>query len=347
MTAGFSALIPVLRLLASTTVVLTLLAGSAMADSPMVGLILKTEENPFFVRMKEAAHERADELGIRLRTWAGQYDGDSKAQVKGIHDLISAGAKGVLITPSDPASLASVVMAARQAGLSVIALDTPFDPADIVDATYATDNFRAGELVGMWARMSMGDSVNSARIVTLDGYDTPVSVDVLRNQGFLHGFGIDIRDPGRVGDENDARIVGRGVTRGTEAGGKAAMAELVHNDPRIDVVYTINEPAAAGAHAALRKSGRDGDVLVVSIDGGCQGIRSVAAGELGATAMQFPVEMARRGIEAVAEFIKTGERPENPPDRDFHDTGVVLVTDRPVPGIPSLSSAQALEECWG
>lgn len=315
-------------------------------EKPVVGLILKTESNPFFVRMKEAARGRADELGIELRTYTGQYDGDTQAQVEAVHELVSAGAKGILVTPSDPAALAGAVKQARAAGIPVIALDTPFAPADVADATFATDNFRAGELVGAWARGSMGNSADSARIVTLDGYDAPVTVDILRNQGFLRGFGVDIRDPGRIGDEGDARIVGRAITGATEEGGRAAMAALVRKAPRFDVVYAINEPAAAGAHAALRESGLDGEVVVVSIDGGCAGVRSVSGGELGATAMQYPVAMARRGLDAVDEFIRTGRMPENPPGRDFHDTGVVLVTDAPVPGIPFLSSARAMQECW-
>ena len=34
----------------------------------------------------------------------------------------------------------------------VIALDTPVDPPDAVDATFATDNFQAGQLIGQWAK---------------------------------------------------------------------------------------------------------------------------------------------------------------------------------------------------
>ena len=349
-------MIPISRLFASAMVALALFAAPSMTgdpDKPVVGLILKTESNPFFVRMKEAARGRADEFGIELRTYTGQYDGDTRAQVEAVHELVSAGAKGILVTPSDPAALAGAVKQARAAGIPVVALDTPFAPADVADATFATDNFRAGELVGAWARGSMGNSADSARIVTLDGYDTPVTVDILRNQGFLLGFGIDIRDPARKGDEDDARIAGRGTTGGTEEGGRAAMAELLlriaqnTGNTRIDVVYAINEPAAAGAHAALRDSSLAGKLAVVSIDGGCAGVRSIAAGELGATAMQFPVEMVRRGLDALDEYIQTGRMPQNPPGRDFDDTGVVLVTDAPVPGIPSISSAQALEKCWG
>ena len=318
-----------------------------MAGDRIVGLITKTDSNPFFVTMKQAARRKAGKLGLELRTYAGQYDGDSKAQVEALESLLAAGANGVLITPSDPAALAGAVRRAREAGVVVIALDTPFDPADSVDATFATDNFRAGELIGMWARTRLGEAARSARIATLDLSAAQVTVDVLRNQGFLKGFGIDIRDRGKMHDEDDARIVGSGATLGTEAGGRAAMEVLMRKEPGIDVVYAVNEPAATGAHAALMALGLENDVLIVSIDGGCAGVRHVAAGAIGATAMQYPLRMASLGMEAVVEFYRTGRRPEKPPGPGFHDTGVTLVTDQPVPGVPSISTERGLKECWG
>ena len=125
------------------------------------------------------------------------------------------------------------------------------------------------------------------------------------------------------------------------------MDALAREHPQIDVVYAINEPAAAGAHAALRALGMEKDVTIVTVDGGCAGVRDVAAGAIGATAMQYPLRMASLGVEAVAAFKRTGKEPQNTPGLDFHDTGVTLVTDAPVPGIPSISSEQALKECWG
>ena len=314
---------------------------------PVVGLVTKTEDNPFFVTMREGAVERAGELGVELRTFAGRFDGDTGAQVRAIESLVAADATGILITPSDPVALLDAVGRARRSGVLVIALDTPFDPADAVDGTFATDNFRAGELIGMWARASMGASAAGARIATLDGAGTQVTVEVLRNQGFLEGFGIDIKDPGRMYDEDDPRIAGHAATMGAEEGGRAAMERLMRDDPGINVVYAINEPAAAGAYEALRGLGVEDDVLIVTIDGGCEGVRSVAAGEIGATAMQYPVRMASLGIEAVVEFSTTGATPENTPGLDFHDTGVTLVTEKPVPGIPSIGADAGLSECWG
>lgn len=314
---------------------------------PVVGLITKTDANPFFVAMKEGALREAAELGVQLQTFAGSHDGDSQAQVRAIDDLIAVGAEGILITPSDPAALVPAVTRARQAGLAVIALDTPFDRSDSADGTFATDNFRAGELIGSWSRAWMDASRREAVIATLDGSGTGVTVEVLRNQGFLHGFGIDIRNPDRMYDEDDPRIVASAATMGTVAGGRSAMESLIRADSSINVVYAINEPAAAGAYAALRALGAEDDVLIVSVDGGCSGVRSIAAGELGATAMQYPVRMATLGVRAVVELTRTGTRPLNTPGLNFHDTGTTLVTEEAVPRVPSISASRALRECWG
>ncbi|MFW5681157.1 MAG: substrate-binding domain-containing protein, partial [Pseudomonadota bacterium] len=168
-----------------------------------------------------------------------------------------------------------------------------------------------------------------------------------RNQGFMTGFGIDVQDPTRIGDEDDPRIVGSDVTNGNEEGGRTAMENLLQRDPSINVVYTINEPAAAGAYEALRAMGRQDDVLLVSVDGGCPGVRNVQEGIIGATAMQFPLLMASLGIEAINAFAETGEKPATTEGLDFFDTGVELITDQPVEGLPSLTSEEGLARCWG
>lgn len=324
-----------------------LFTPAGRCDELLLGLVIKTESNPFFVTIQEAAREKADELGVELRTFSGSYDGDTQAQIAAIEALVAAGAAGILITPSNPAALAGAVRRARAAGALVIALDTPFDLADTVDGTFATDNFRAGELIGRWARARLGNAATDARIVTLDSSGTQITVEVLRNQGFLKGFGIDVRDPEMMYDEDDMRLIGHGASYGSEEGGRAAMEELLQEHPAIDVVYALNEPAAAGAHAALQAVSREKDVLIVSIDGGCEGVAKVAAGTLGATAMQFPLRMAHLGVEAAVDYVRTGRLPERTPGLDFYDTGVTLVTDAPVPGIPSISAARGLQECWG
>lgn len=310
-------------------------------------LITKTDTNPFFVKMREGATAKAEELGITLKSFAGKVDGDHETQVAAIETCIADGAKGILLTASDTSSIVSSVEQARDAGLVVIALDTPLEPIDSADATFATDNFLAGELIGKWAAASLGDGAKDAKIAMLDLAVSQPSVGVLRDQGFLQGFGIDLGDPNKWGDETDPRIVGHDVTAGNEEGGRKAMENLLAKDQDINVVYTINEPAAAGAYEALKAIGRENDVLIVSVDGGCPGVDNIADGVIGATSQQYPLLMASLGIEAIAAWAKDGTKPAPTPGKSFFDTGVALVTNTPADGVNSISVEEGKNLCWG
>ncbi|PTX56167.1 mannose-binding protein /fructose-binding protein /ribose-binding protein [Litoreibacter ponti] len=337
------------KFIAGTAMALIASAGAAAADGHAVSacLITKTDTNPFFVKMREGATAKAEELGISLSSYAGKVDGDHETQVQAIETCIANGAKGILLTASDTSSISPVVQQARDAGLLVIALDTPLEPIDAADMTFATDNFLAGELIGKWAAATLGDAAADAKIGMLDLAISQPTVGVLRDQGFLTGFGIDVKDPNKWGDEDDPRIVGNDVTSGNEEGGRRAMENLLAKDPGINVVYTINEPAAAGAYEALKAIGRENDVLIVSVDGGCPGVQNVADGVIGATSQQYPLLMASLGIEAIAAWAKDGTKPEATEGKAFFDTGVSLVTDKPADGVESISVAEGKDRCWG
>ncbi len=339
------------RYLLSTTLgalaISAALCVPAQAQEVSACLITKTDTNPFFVKMKEGATAKAKELGVTLKSYAGKIDGDSESQVAAIETCIADGAKGILITASDTKGIVPNIKKARDAGILVIALDTPLEPIDAADMTFATDNLLAGKLIGQWAKETLGDKASEARVAFLDLTPSQPSVDVLRDQGFMMGFGIDTKDPNKIGDEDDPRIVGHDITNGNEEGGRTAMENLLQKDPTVNVVHTINEPAAAGAYEALKAVGREKDVLIVSVDGGCPGVKNVAEGIIGATSQQYPLQMAALGIEAIKTFADTGEKPKPTEGKDFFDTGVTLVTDKPVPGIESIDTKEGQAKCWG
>jgi len=328
-------------------VCLGLAAGTAAQAADIIGLITKTEGNPYFVKMRQGAQAEAAKLGVTLKSYAGKYDGDNDSEVAAIEDLISLGAKGFAIVPSDSSAIVPTIEKARKAGLMVIDLDTPTDPITAVDATYATDNRKAGQLIGEWAKGTLGDKAKDAKIAFLDLATNQPTVDYLRDQGFMQGFGIDVKDPNKYGDETDPRICGHEMTGGAEDGGRTAMETLLQKCPDVNVMYTINEPSAAGGYEALKAAGKDdGSVLVVSIDGGCPGVKNVKAGIIGATSQQYPLKMAVDAVDAIAKFAKTGEKPTMPAS-GFIDTGAQLVTDKPVSGVPSISTDEGLKLCWG
>jgi fructose transport system substrate-binding protein len=302
--------------------------------------------------MAKGAKENADKLGMTLTTASGKEDGDTASQITAIENAISKGDKGILITPSGP-DVNPAIKKARDAGLFVIALDTPPDPADTVDITFATDNFEAGKLIGQWTAAQLAGK--PATIALLDLFsDKIVSVDYNRDQGFLTGMGIDTKDGKKNGDEAKTGSYSGGTyeiacnlpTQGAEDGGRTAMENCLSKNPNINVVYTINEPAANGANTALTAAGKTG-TLIVSVDGGCAGVGLVKSGVIGATSQQYPLKMASLGVQAIYDLATTGKKPEVTSGLDFFNTGVALVTDKAATGVTSISSDDATKICWG
>jgi len=324
-----------------------LLAFASVAQAGTAAcLITKDNTNAFFVAMKKGAEEGAKAAGVDLKSFAGVKDGDAGPQITAIENCMAAGVKGILITP-DNDSVGPDLKKARAAGILVIALDTPLADKDAQDMTFATDNFEAGTLIGAWAKAALGDKAKDAKIAMLDINKDNISVDVLRDTGFLKGFGVDVPDGKVMGSEKDKRVIGHETTGANEEGGQKGMENLLAKDPSINVVYTINEPTAVGAFQALKKAGKEKGVLVVSVDGGCPGVKSVAEGVIGATSQQYPLLMASKGIEAIAAFAKDGTKPKASDGLTFFNTGVNLVTDKAAAGVKSIDTKEGLAKCWG
>ena len=323
----------------------TAASGGATDAKIGVSLIVKTTSNPYFVAMEDGAKKAAEGGNIDLKLAAGKSDGDEDTQIQAIENAISKGDKGILITPNGPA-VVDAIKKARDAGLYVIALDTPPDPASAVDITFATDNFAAGKQIGQWTAAQLDGKKATIALVDLFS-DKVVSVDYNRDQGFLTGMGIDTADKTKNGDEAKTGKYTGGKGGDAEDGGRTAMETLLSKNPNINVVYTINEPAAAGAYEALKAAGKEKGVLVVSIDGGCTGVNNVKSGIIGATAQQYPVKMAQLGVQAIHDLATSGKKPSVSAGLDFFNTGSALVTDKAVAGLDSIDTTAASQICWG
>ena len=309
------------------------------AQQPVIGLITKTQTNPFFVKMREGAQAAATANGLKLITGAGNNDGDNAGQVTALENMMAAGARVVMITVNDSKAIVPAIRKARAKGLLVIALDSPTDPVDATDALFATDNYRAGMLIGQYARAALGS--RPARIATLDLFPGhPVGAQ--RHNGFLKGFGLPAPEKSSNALGRPPQVVCMADSYGDQTKGQTGMENCLQKNPDITVVYTINEPTAAGAYKALKAAGKEKNVVLVSVDGGCQGVRDVGSGAIAATAQQYPIRMAQLGVAAAAAFIKTGKKPSG-----YTDTGVSLIAGKPIAGIESKDVATGLSLCFG
>ena len=324
---------------AALAVVAAGFGGGETSSQPVIGLITKTDTNPFFVKMKEGAQAAATARGARLLSGAGRNDGDNAGQVTAMENMIAAGAQVILITVNDAKAIVPAIQKAREQGILVIALDSPTDPVSAVDALFATDNYEAGQLIGRYARAALGD--RPARIATLDllpGH--PVGAQ--RHNGFLAGFGLAAPDAASTTLGRAPEVVCMADSYGDQARGQTAMENCLQKNPDINVVYTINEPTAAGAYKALQAAGREKETVLVSVDGGCQGVRDVRDGRIAATAQQYPLKMAELGVAAGVDHIRDKKKPGG-----YTNTGVALIAARMVSGVESRDVDTGLQLCFG
>ena len=317
------------------------LASSAAAQkpTPIIGLITKSETNPFFVKMKEGAQSAATARGAKLLSGAGKNDSDNAGQVTAMENMIAAGAQVILITVSDSKAIIPAIRRARAKGVLVIALDSPTDPVTATDALFATDNYKAGQLIGQYARQALG--TKTARIATLDllpGH--PLGAQ--RHNGFLKGFGLAAPESSVNTLGRPTEVVCMADSYGDQSKGQTAMENCLQKNPDINVVYTVNEPTGAGAFKALKSAGKEKNVILVSVDGGCQGVRDVASGAIAATAQQYPLKMAALGVEAGVAFVQTGKKPSG-----YTDTGVALIAAKAIAGVESKDVKTGLALCFG
>ena len=330
------------RIAAAVTITVCSMLAAAPAShaaEPVIGLITKTETNPFFVKMKEGAQAEATKLGAKLLSGAGKADGDNAGQVTAMENMIAAGAKTILITPSDSKAIVPSIEKARAAGVMVIALDSPTDPISATDALFATDNYKAGVLIGEYAKAAM--SGKKAVIATLDLFPGhPVGAQ--RHNGFLQGFGLKSLDAKNNELAAPSEVVCMADSFGDRAKGQTGMENCLQKNPEINLVYTINEPAAAGAYNALRAAGKADTVTIVSVDGGCAGIKDVGKGVIAATSQQYPLKMAAMGVAAGVEYAKSGKKASG-----YTDTGVTLIAAKALKGIESADVATGTNLCWG
>ncbi|WP_297914896.1 sugar ABC transporter substrate-binding protein [Thiomonas sp.] len=318
---------------------LAAVAGASQAAEPVIGLITKTDTNPYFVTMQKGAKQEATKLGAKLLTAAGRFDGDNSSQVTALENMTAAGAKTILITPGDSKAIVPTIEKVRKQGVMVIALDSPTEPASAVNALYATDNYQAGELIGEYAAKVMKGK--KPVIATLDLFPgSPVGAQ--RHNGFMKGFGLAAAPASSNELSKSSEIVCSADSDGDQAKGQTAMQNCLQKNPNINLVYAINEPAAAGAYQALKQAGREKGVAIVAIDGGCKGVEEVQQGIITATAQQYPLKMAALGVKAGVEYAKTGKMVSG-----YHNTGVNLITDKPIAGVESQGTKFGMRMCWG
>ncbi len=266
-------------------------AGGNDGEVTSVGLMLQDISNPFFASMQNSLQETAEAEGIQLNVQDGRQD--LSVQSSQIDTFIQQGVDLIIINAVDSEGIGSAVQRAKDAGITVVAVDV--DAAN-ADAAVTTDNVMAGTM----ACTALAEKIDGeGNILILEG--TPTTAPRERVEG-CEGV--------LASDYPDITVVGKQATTNDRATGLSVATDLLTANPDVQGIFALNDPVALGADLALKQAKRDG-VVVVGVDGSPEAVEAMTGGDtsLWATPAQDPAGMVdeayRVGVDIVA-----GNEPE-------------------------------------
>src|SRR5246127_1339466 len=274
------------------------LAGPALAEKQLNSVAATVGDlgNPFFVQIAHGAQDEAKKINPAVKFTAQSSNYDVNNQANQIDNFISAGDQLLVLNAADSKGIAPAVIRAKAAGMTVVAVDVT--AAGGVDATITSNNKQAGEIAGQY----LADRLKGkGQVVIVNG--PPVSSIQDRVAGFLE---VMKKYPG-------IKIVSQDQNAGgSRDGGLRVMTDLLTAFPKIDAVFSINDPQAVGCDLAAKQAGRKA-FFIVSVDGAPEVVPFLKDPNslIAATAAQDPYTMAEKAV-SVGYDIMNGKKPESP-----------------------------------
>ena len=268
------------------------LAFAASASAERIGLVISTQNNPFFVTLKEGAEAKAKELGHDLIVLDSQ---DNPAKELGnVEDLLVKGVDVLLINPTDSDAVVSSVKAANRSKIPVVTLDRAANGGNVVSHV-ASDNVLGGEMAGNFIVEKLG---GKGKVVELEGIPgTTAARD--------RGTGFNKAAAGKL------EVVAKQAADFDRTKGLNVMENILQAQPEIQAVFAHNDEMALGALKAIEASGRD--IFVVGFDATDDAVAAVKEGKLAATVAQKPAEIGAIGVEVADKIVKKQAVQKNVP----------------------------------
>src|SRR3984885_1695475 len=224
--------------------------GSVYAkEVKSVGISLGSLGNPGFALIAKVATAELKKINPNVNVIVLGYEYDLGKQFTQIDNFIAAGVDFIILNPGDPKAISPAIKKAQAAGIPVVAVDTVAQGAD---AAVTTDNVQAGVIAGQYIADKLKGKGN---VVIENGPQVSAVIDRVDGvkQVLAQYPGIKI-----LSEDQDGK--------GSRGGGLAVAQGYLTRFPKIDAIFTINDPQAIGTDLAAQQAGRT-EFFISSVDG--------------------------------------------------------------------------------
>lgn len=294
--------------LAAAGAVVTLVVLGALAisfrqsshEGPVIALVMKTKNNPFWVDMEAAAQEAAAKAGVKLVVQAPERETDVEKQMQTVENLIQKRVAALILAPCGSKEIVPAIKKANEAGIPVLIVDTRVDEPTLqaagatIDTFIGSDNLKGGELAGDFLCQALG---GKGSVVLLEGIAGHETVDA-RRRGFLEALK---RFP-------DVTLASSQPANAEQEKAFNVTQNILQSHPDIQGLFACNDVMALGALQACQSMGRK-DVKIVGFDASDDARAAIQAGTMLGSVAQYPREMGRLGVESALRRLK-GEKLE-------------------------------------
>ncbi|MBC2856893.1 MAG: ribose ABC transporter substrate-binding protein RbsB [Cetobacterium sp.] len=282
------------KFLALTVVTLGMFSvGNIVEAATKVGLVVSTQDNPFFVTLKEGAVNKAKELGYEIVVLDSQND--PSKELGNVEDLLVKGIDVLLINPTDSDAVVSAVKAANRSKVPVVTLDRGANGGKVV-SHIASDNVAGGKMAGEFIVSQLN---GKGKVVELEGIPGTTAA---RDRG--NGF--------NEAAKGKLDIVARQAADFDRTKGLTVMENILQAQPEVNAVFAHNDEMALGAVRALEAAGKS-NVIIVGFDATEDAVKAVKEGKMAATVAQKPSDIGAKGVEIAGKIMNKETVPNNVP----------------------------------
>ena len=268
------------------------LGGCARQDQPArqhkVAMVVKSTQTEFWLSVFAGAEAAAAEYNVELSTMGPATEEDYGTQNQMIAEAVADGAEALVFSAIDFERNASAVDAAGQAGVKIVSIDSGVG-SDLVSTYIGTDNHAAGRMAAQAAL----EQTEGPLVVGLVNYDEGTANGQERELGVREAL-----------EESGRARVAASVNTLAEAGrAQADTADLLRNNPEVNVLIAFNEPTSVGAARAVEELGLEDQVFLVGFDSNVAAIEGLQTGSVDALVVQNPYAMGYLGVESAYRLL--------------------------------------------
>ncbi|MCU6733293.1 sugar ABC transporter substrate-binding protein [Diplocloster agilis] len=260
--------------------------GQTAAGGEVKIAFLVLEANDWTQKYLEDAKAACQEYGYEYLEF--NCKGDPQTQVDQIQTCISQGVTGIQIQASQNASVAPALKKAADQGIIITSLFNMEPELQMDDVLYYVvyGQYDAGRLVGEEI-LKHADSGKAGIIGGTPGADNSMQ----RKQGFKDAV------------DGKLEIVAEIDASWDRAKAQTAAEDMITANPDLKVIFPIDDGMAVGVLEAVKAAGKEGEILIGSINGDPVGVEMVEGDEIVCTVAVGTKWYADKACEVVKQVL--------------------------------------------